>query len=254
MRKKGALVLLSVLVLMVFTSSFVSAAFFDDLSGVSRGVVDVMVSVFGPLLGIAIGDYGSSDFFFAKVMLLILLFVIINVVIKKIPMFGENKSVAFIVALVISILAVRYISESELTQGILLPYGTLGIALTTLLPFIIFFYFLHESEVGTSGRKAGWILFGVIFLVLWAFKYGEMSDISSWIYFFTLLGIAMAFFFDKSVHKYFGLHKLDAFMSEAEEQQLVMYQNRYLEALRVGNDKRAEKLAKKIRRLGGGIE
>jgi hypothetical protein len=180
-------------------------AILGPVSEVTQSTINAAIAVFGPLFEALIGDYASSEFFFAKVLLLILIFVIINVVLKKIPMFGDNKMVAFLVAFVVSVFAVRFISDNQLTQGILLPYGTLGVALTTLLPFIIFFYFVHNTEMGPLGRRVSWIFFLVVFLLLWVYKAEELSQVSNYIYTFTLVAVALATIFDSSFHKYFGL-------------------------------------------------
>src|SRR3989344_5047270 len=168
MINKKRTLILSVLMGFTLLLPYVSAQLFfttpsEFINDAIRGVTDV----FEPVLRALFGNFGGEDFLFAKMLLGILLFVIINVVIKRLPMFRDNKSVSIIVALVISLLAIRFINENDLVNGILLPYGTLGVAITTLLPFFIFFYFLHDSQMGPFGRRAGWFLFGVIFLVLW---------------------------------------------------------------------------------------
>jgi len=196
----------------LFVIPLVSAQFF--LSSPSQFINEAITGitdVFRPVLMTLFGNFGGEDFLFAKFLLGILLFVVINAVVRKIHVFKRQRGVAVIVALVISLLAIRFIDENDLVNGILLPYGTLGVAITTLLPFVIFFYFLHDSQIGPFGRRAGWFVFGVIFLVLWSSKYGEISPISNQIYGWTLIGVLLALIFDKGVHKYFALNELNRF-------------------------------------------
>jgi len=196
------LVMLAFILLLPYASA---QLFFTTPSQFINDAIRGIIDVFEPVLRALFGNFGGEDFLFAKMLLGILLFVIINVVIKRLPMFRDNnKSVSIIVALVISLLAIRFINENELVNGILLPYGTLGVAITTILPFMIFFYFLHDSQFGTFGRRAGWFVFGVIFLVLWSSKYGQIGPISNQIYSWTLIGMILAFIFDKNIHGYFG--------------------------------------------------
>ncbi len=224
--KKRSLIyitLLSFIMLLPYVSAqlfFTSPAQF--MSDAIRGITDV----FRPVLFALFGEFGGEDFLFAKMLLGILLFVVINVVVKKIPMFRDNKSVSIIVALVISLLAIRFINENELVNGILLPYGVLGVAITTLLPFFIFFFFIHESNWGNFGRKIGWVFFGIIFLVLWVSKYnaapsdGGLSPVSNQIYSWVLIAIIIAFIFDKFIHGLFGKHELNKFKQTISDKQV----------------------------------
>ena len=50
---------------------------------------------------------------------------------------NEKPGVAFIVAFIVSVLGVRFLSSSEMIQGILLPYGALAIVISSVLPFLL---------------------------------------------------------------------------------------------------------------------
>lgn len=186
----------------MFLTSFVSAGFLAEGAGfvgdLVQGVVDAGKPIFQPLLG----EADTSDFLLAKILLLILLFVVINAIIKKTPL-GEEDRVAGIISIVVSILAIRFMSESQLIKGILVPYGTLGVALTTILPFLIFFYFIYETEMGSSGRKLAWGFFGIVFLLLWASKSDQLNELANQIYAGGILLIILVFIFDKQIKKYF---------------------------------------------------
>src|SRR3989344_4569335 len=161
---------------------FVSAQQLPPVEDVINGIVSSLEGIFTPISSSLFGGGDSNEFLFAKILLAILLFAVINAVVKKVPIFREQKGVAIIVALVISILAVRFISENQLVAGILLPYGTLGVGLTTILPFLIFFYFIHDSEIGPFGRRVSWFFFILVFLILWYSKGSDLSTISNYIY------------------------------------------------------------------------
>ena len=61
-----------------------------------------------------------------------------------------------IVALIVSILSVRFMSENNFILGLLLPYTTLGVALITIIPFLIFAYGVHTTGLPGIGRKIAW--------------------------------------------------------------------------------------------------
>ena len=67
---------------------------------------------------------------------------------------------------------------------------------------MIYFFFVHESVPGGFGRRAAWIVYAVIFLVLWYMR-GDVMGASNTIYIIGLVLVIVALFFDKSIHKYF---------------------------------------------------
>ena len=119
-------------------------------------IIDQAVGFFTPVFEVVIGDYSGSEFFFAKVLFLLLLLVVIYIILDKVPIFEGYRGVAMIVALIVSILSVRFMSENEFIVGLLLPYTTLGIAITTIVPFLIFAYGIHVTGLPGIGRKMAW--------------------------------------------------------------------------------------------------
>ena len=193
------------LLLGIFSFPFVRAQYLPGPEEVINSVIRAVENIFTPIFSALLGQNSSEEFLLAKILLAILLFVVINAVLKKIPTFSGQKGVVNIISVVISFLAVRFISDNDLVAGILLPYGTLGVALTTILPFLIFFYFIHDSKIGSFGRKACWFFFIVVFVILWYSKSSDLSEITNQIYLWTLVGMIIAFIADRSVHEYFGL-------------------------------------------------
>lgn len=192
--------------------------------------------LFNAILGEYTGGYGNfseSEIFFMRILLFILLFVLINTITKKIPKIGENKFVVLIIAFVASVLAVRFMSASELVFGVLLPYGAMGVAITTILPFLIFFYFLHVTNVGSAGRRLSWIFFGIVFVALWISKQDQMPEISNYIYLASIGAIVLAFAFDREIHRYFALHELNVFIGKANQKAVAALQAEYMNIIHV---------------------
>jgi len=195
--------------LIILSSTLISAAGEAEMARdiITRGINAVLGFV-NPVLEKVLGDYETSEFFFTKVLLLFLLILISNGVLRKTPIGKDNKKVSVIVSIIISILAVRFIAQNSLIESILVPYGTLGVAITTILPLIIFFYFIHNSGIKSFGRKAAWIAFAVMFVVIWLFQTPKISPIGNWIYGSTIVIIGIAAFFDKDFHYYFASESL----------------------------------------------
>jgi hypothetical protein len=217
-------------------------------------ILDSSIGILSPIFEGIIGDYSTSEFFFAKILLLILLFLIINFVLKK-SLFNEKENLSMTVAGVISILAVRFISENQLITGILLPYGTLGVALTAILPFLIFFYFIHLTRMNGFGRRLFWVFFAIVFLALWFSRKG-ISPIMDQIYIGTFSMIILAFVFDKRIHTYFKTWEINLFFRNTNERAIASLQAEYLNILDVNtNEARSRRafIRGRIRELGGRI-
>ena len=251
MNKKSVLSLLSFFSVLPFVSAqyggYGSAGNFFETG--MKDIIDGIVGFARPVFEIIIGDYSGSEFFFAKVALLILLFVIIFTILRRVPLFEERrqKPVAFIVAVIVSVLAVRFISENQLILGVLLPYGVLGVALTTVLPFLLFFYLVHAMGAGYVARRALWVFFIIVFGLLWASRYAELPVISNQIYMWTFIVMVAALIFDKGIHRYFGMHEINKFLRKSNQKTAADLQAEYQRIAGV-NTKSAEKRREQIRK------
>jgi len=186
---------------------------------VSDAIRNVLV-ILSPFFEAVIGDYNTSDFFFHKVLLLILLIIICKNVLEKTPIGDSNKKVSFIISVIISILSIRFINENNFFEAIFIQYGVLGIAITTILPMVIFFYFVHKTNVGTFGRKVFWTLYAITMTAIWILKSAEIPEVANWIYGLTLLSTIVFIFFDKSIHSYFGLSDFKHFQREGNKKRI----------------------------------
>lgn len=213
MKNKTKGVILSAIAAM-FSLPFVSAAL--DTRSITQSVIQFYQDSFEPIFEAILGESSSNEFFFAKVLLLLLLYVVIYFSLQKSAIFGNRKGIIFVVSLVVSVLGIRYLPENDLVRGILLPYNTLAIAITTFLPFIIYFLFVHQSVSGGFGRRAAWALYAIVFAALLITRWNELAPTSHWIYTIAIILVAISFLFDKTVHEYFETHQLQAWGERAE--------------------------------------
>jgi hypothetical protein len=203
-----------------------------------------------------VGDFTQNEIFFAKVLLLILLVLVINVVLKNTPIFKDRGGIGFIVAAIISIFAVRYMSQNQLILGVLLPYGVLGVAITTIIPFLIFFYFTHTTVKSGFMRRLMWVVFGIVFLVLWISRADKINEVGNWIYGLTTAAIILSLIFDKSVKRYFGTHELAVWRRGAHSKVIAGLQSEYLNILHVDStqaERRRNAIERHLLRLGGRV-
>jgi len=240
-KKAGVWILVFVVFLCIpFTSAASFSSQFYFLQDGAQGAVDMIVSVLAPffdaILGEYTGQYGDfteSEMFFIRILLFIIIFILIHTALKTTPKIKENNAAVMVIALAISIIGIRFMSTTELFFGAMLPYGVLAVAITTILPFLIFFYFLHSTGFGTAGRRLAWIFFGIVFIALWISKSDNLSETSNYIYVGGIAAIALVFTFDRAIHRYFALNELSVFFKKSNQKAVASLQSEYLNILNV---------------------
>ncbi len=178
---------------------------FDNISYAINDIIEKGIEILTPFFQKVIGDYSTSSFFFTKILFLILLTIIIKNILDRTPIGEGNKNISIIISSIVSVIAIRFIQENEFFEAILIQYGVLGIAITTILPMVIFFYFIHNTKVGTFGRKMFWGIYAITLGAIWMTKANELPEIANWIYGLTFVAAIIFIFLDKSIHSYFGL-------------------------------------------------
>jgi len=121
----------------------------------------------------------TGELLFIKFLIFLLTLVILIAALKRVPTIGENERVNRVIALIIALLASRYLTTEAMVNLVWLPYGTLGVLLTSLLPLIIFF-FLIESFGADFIRKVGWVSFAVIYFGLAYSRWSDFAVGSQW--------------------------------------------------------------------------
>jgi hypothetical protein len=243
---------------LISLTATVSAQFYLDLERGAVEVIDEITNFMRPFFEWIIGDYSGSDFFLVKSLLLVLLFVVINVILKKTKLGEKNSSAVVIVAMVVSIMAVRFMPDNQIFSAILLPYSTLGIAIATLVPFFIFFYMLHASKMSGVGRRIGGLIYGVIFVTLFINQYasGRIEGIGLYVYAGIIAALVLAFFFDRGIQRYFFAHELNIFFRGQQSRAVASLQSEYMNILNVDTpeaENRRNAIESQLRRLGAGI-
>jgi len=246
--KKG--VLLTGFVFIILSTAFVSAQEIDLRQGITQ-LMDWAKEFIAPIFATLLGVSETSSYFFEKILFLLLLYIVIYSVLRRVEIFrGANNKIAVIIALVVSLIGIRYISEIDFIQGLLLPYGALAISLAVILPFLIYFFFVHESIEATPGRRMAWILFAAVFFGLWISRLREMGQYN-WIYGIGFLAIGLSIVFDREIHRYFGFsgfRRATRAISDAERVRLLHDYHRALNVYNSTGERAAEREARRLAR------
>lgn len=205
--------------LSVFLSSFVSAQRADVFPRTREffGTFydNIVVPIFAFLLGPEIGSE-NTELFFAKMLLFIIVLSVISAVLSNFPLFQNKRSTVNIVSFVVSLLSVRFLS-AQWVQGILLPYNTLGLAVISLIPLVVFTYFVYHGIAGKTMQRIAWIIAGSIYILLFFLRVSDLGDLA-WIYGGAAILCIVAVIFNSQINRLLKWAKIESVYSEANEE------------------------------------
>lgn len=209
MKKNLGVLILGMFLISMF-AGFVSAR--ERQSGEAftsvQNAVEAVYKTVQPVLEKVIGDTDTSEFFFAKVLFLIIIFAIVWKSMERIPFFSssDNSWVLWVVSISVSILAIRWFGNVEIIKTAILPYSVLGIAVSAGIPFVLAFLIIEGLK--PTMRKVGWIFFAVVFVFLWVARIDELGQFGN-IYLATA-GIALlALFMDGTIQRLMSKMKVE---------------------------------------------
>ena len=249
MRKRAQLFLISLLALTLILPHIVSAATpVENIKSIGSGIFEII----RPLSETILGSTPGGDLLFAKVLLLLMMGAIVWSVLKNSGIsFFQNTAIIWILSIGVSILSIRWIS-AEMVGAILLPYTTLGVAVTALIPFIIFFFII---EVGFRGsppifRRISWIAFAVVFIGLWISRYEQLGD-ESFIYPVTAAIALLMIWADGTIQRFFAGLKIEKEMGPMKANAYAILLKKYEELSEMVSEAKASGDGKRAQRLAG---
>jgi hypothetical protein len=201
--------------LAITLTSLVSAGPIEGVYQLTEGLSQILYILFQFIADTILQINSFDEFLFAKLILFVIVLLIVYTVLKKNGILGDKEVILWIISISISILSIRFI-PTDLVEFALLQYGALGAGIAIFFPFMIFLFFLHQSDMGSMPRKIGWIFFGVSYIAIWAFRQDSLSEVSGYLYLGGILAIALAFIFDRQIHARFGTLELQKSRKEHE--------------------------------------
>ena len=157
-----------VIFLITFVSAYSSPIDASRIKDGSQTVIDFAVNWASPFLQAILGgnDY-TGYLLFEKFLLFILFFTFIWLSVGQVKIFNDQKAVKVVIAFVVGVLAIRYMDFIWINT-IIMNYQILGIAVTSIIPFVIYFFFLQGFFPENSTlRKIGWIFLMVVYFGLY---------------------------------------------------------------------------------------
>lgn len=214
--KKGTKILALTLLALVFTSILISVISAQNMGVQMSNILDEVTNAIKPISEKLLGTTTSGEWLFAKVLFLIMILGIVFTALSNVDFFSDKAWVLWIVSIGVSILSVRWLSEG-IVQTILLPYTALGIAVTALIPFVVYFILIYFGfrRAPQIVRRIAWLFFAVIFIGLWLTRGTEISGSSEWIYPITALAAIIMMALDGTFKRLFEKIKAEKQMSAA---------------------------------------
>lgn len=209
MKKRAAILLISILFITFFSSILVSAQP-DPWTAIKDGITPLLQLI----LGISNGDVGQL--LFERFLFALVIVAVVYAVLQRVPIFRDSDFALWTTTIVTAVLGVRFIASANLVETILLSNGVFAIALLSILPFVLYFYFV---EVGLRDsrilRRFAWAIYIVIFIGLWWVKSNTPNLATSaatftWMY-FASAGLALiSLLIDRTIQRAFTRARMEA--------------------------------------------
>ncbi len=212
--KKGVKIFGLMFLSLILLSSFVIAAD-AGVGGMVESLGKIVESIYQkgvePLAKFMIGTESAYDpaLFFSLIVILVLLVSVIWEITDRIPVIGNNNWVQFIVSFGISLISVRFLGASANSgwlEVVLLPNQALGIALMSMIPLVVYFFFvLDVGEKSKTLAKILWIFAAILFAVLYLIRADTLSGAGSFnpatVYLLAAVASIALLFFDGTIRR-----------------------------------------------------
>lgn len=207
--KKGVVFFcLGILLIFMFLIQAVSAAPSLDVDSIVKSVQDF----FRPILSAIFG--GQEANLFSLLLFALIIIAACYLALDNIPVFQNNQFALWAITIAVAILAVRFIGTIDVVQQLLFPQGVFGIALITIIPLALYFWFVEIALAGPNYRvlrRIAWAVLAAVFMVLWwKTSYGSMtgsvvgsSVASDWGWIYLIAGIisVVIMLIDKTIQR-----------------------------------------------------
>jgi hypothetical protein len=202
----------SIFVGLVFGLLFVSMiGFVSAQSAVGQNIADFVSSVIEgakPVLQMLVGDINSAgnvssdNIFFAKVIILVMLFALIYDILIVSNIFNKPW-VMWTISIAVPILGVRFLTPNMVAAAAA-PSSALAVSLVAGLPFVLYFFFVEKGLQGAAYptlRRAAWIFFAAVFAFVWA---ANSDNPFAWIYLVAVVAAIVMLAIDGTIQRWWA--------------------------------------------------
>ncbi len=179
-------------------------------TSVSKGL-DTAAEVAKPIAEFVLGkvdpngttsNLSVGEWMLIKFLLFIIVLAVLYYAARLTPGVRDYNWLSWIIAIVASLIVVRYLGTVALVNFAGLPTGVLGITLLGMFPFILFLFFIEGFDSRVI-RIVGWVAFIVIFFGLAIYQWDALGIAGgfnlAWIYIIVAVLSILALVFDKTI-------------------------------------------------------
>jgi hypothetical protein len=164
---------------------------------------------------------GAPDPAIAKWLFFFMVFLVLYSLTEVIPFFEEKSWISLLFALAVSFLSVFFLTTEQIMSS-LLSYKALGIALTSVVPFLCMVAISHRcyKKKQPWSAKILWLLFivGLLWLLVNGYAFSETTPEGSfgWIYVVVLALAVIMLFMEGKIHYYFYKSEIQRGIADAD--------------------------------------
>jgi len=160
----------------------------------------------------------------------LIIIAMVYMALDRVSIIRNNAFALWTVTIASAVLSVRFIATEGLVKVLLLPHGVFGVAMLTMIPLLVWFWFVEFGITSNTLRKIAWIVFGVVFVVLWWKQYYILGVDKSFnhLYLISAIVALIVLFADGTIQKAIR----GAQRSQAEQQHHDILVNRLLLEIR----------------------
>lgn len=250
---KKSVVVSGFLVALIFASFLPVVFAIPSEFEITTKAVDGLSGILRPIMSGLLGASDDTDFLYAKSIVFIFLLTLICTIVRKIPTFGDNKFIVFVLGATSSLIAVRFITPEKFS-ALLLPTDGLTLALFLGVPIMLTFFALHLMNVPGFGRRFVLGLIMIAYLILGFSRWNEIPTDLGLFYLAAVVLVLLMIWLDKGLHGYFRKWEIDKFYMNANERTIAALQAEYLNIVSVDTAaarSRRTAIATQLNALGG---
>lgn len=207
--KKGVIIFSAILSVMLL-ASFVAAQISSTELGAPPQLPALQPGSFGAfiydafrtifdVIGNILFNTATEGAFFTKILIFLLLFIVLTPAAKMAKLGGDNEKLQILVAFIVALMGARFLTD-KLVNLILLPYGTLAIVISSMIPLFALFYFAETmGQAHAWMKKVTWILAAVSFVGLWFYRLSAVGAAAN-IYLITALICLFMLLYEKRMN------------------------------------------------------
>jgi hypothetical protein len=207
-----AFVVLSVFMISMF-AGFVSANEVTEF-------MDSVASAIGPIFAWIFGDpVSQAGDLTVRVLAFFLVLVIIYGLLDQVKIVKKGW-MNFVIGLIVSLIGIRFL-PADLLASMTEPASALVALIFLGIPFLVAGFLIMKVDKGPM-RRAFWIAYGVLVLVMFIYKWNELGfkDSYAWVDFILLIAILGAFLFDGTIQKRFFKGQIKEITSKIEDESI----------------------------------